>query len=103
MVIHHHNLVQARVLNYGMSNVVNRENRPGEDGYVNHIEDYDDVYIYGDPRSCIQMDEIYDREMEKIGVYQNLNKRYVYGYGEYSSRLVFLGTVISQLVSIRKF
>ena len=32
--------MQARVLNYGMSNVVNRENRPGEDGYVNHIEDY---------------------------------------------------------------
>ena len=79
-----YNLVQARVLNYGMSNVANREIRPGEEGYVNHIEDYDDVYIYGDPRSCIQLDEIYDREMEKIGVYQNLNKRYVYGYGDYS-------------------
>ena len=85
-----YNLVQAKALNCSMVQVSNQEIQPGEEGYVQqHIEEYDDVYnIYGDPETCLQLDEYYDREMEKIGVYQNLNKRCVFGYGEYSRNIL---------------
>ena len=42
--------------------------------------------------TCLQLDEYYDREMEKIGVYQNLNKRYVFGYGDRWDGIIVVGS-----------